>query len=188
VDFVNTFALEDDRFTELRLVLKGGKHKFRAARVVFEYQESATIQGAPATTDIEWELWRVGYEYDFIRRQQGFVGVVTELKYNEVDARVNTPFGRAETLQKVPIPTIGAIGRGYLGDAVSVTAEFTMLSLDRDDLRGKFYDFDLYGTGHFGKSFGVQAGYRSVTTDYLVDDDAGDLKMKGFYFGGLVRF
>ena len=65
-----------------------------------------------------------------------------------------------------------------------------MLSLDREDVRGKFYDLDIYGTAHFGKSVGAQLGYRSVVTDYLVNDgdDQGDLKMKGVYFGGLVRF
>jgi len=27
-----------------------------------------------------------------------------------------------------------------------------------------------------------------LTSDYSIDEDEGDLKMKGFYFGGLVRF
>jgi hypothetical protein len=35
---------------------------------------------------------------------------------------------------------------------------------------------------------GAQIGYRSVTVDYVVDDDTGNLKMKGPYFGGLIRF
>jgi hypothetical protein len=52
----------------------------------------------------------------------------------------------------------------------------------------KFWDFDLYGTVSAGRNFGVQGGYRSVVADYIVDEDTGDLKMKGLYFGALVRF
>ena len=40
----------------------------------------------------------------------------------------------------------------------------------------------------FGRYIGAQLGYRSVTVDYVVDDDTGNLKMKGLYFGGLIRF
>ena len=49
-------------------------------------------------------------------------------------------------------------------------------------------DFDIYATLNFGKNVGVQGGYRSVVAEYLVDDDQGDLKLKGTYFGGVVRF
>ena len=30
--------------------------------------------------------------------------------------------------------------------------------------------------------------YRSVVVDYVVDEDTGHLKMKGLYFGAVVRF
>ena len=36
--------------------------------------------------------------------------------------------------------------------------------------------------------FGIQGGYRMLEADYVVDDESGDLEMKGPYFGGVVRF
>ena len=45
-----------------------------------------------------------------------------------------------------------------------------------------------HGTVSFGRHLGAQAGYRSVVVHYLTDEDLGDLKMKGPYFGGVVRF
>ena len=57
-----------------------------------------------------------------------------------------------------------------------------------EDYRAKYDDFDLYGTVNFTDHFGVQAGYRSMTVFYQIETDAGDLKMKGLYFGGAVRF
>ena len=52
----------------------------------------------------------------------------------------------------------------------------------------KYYDFDLYGTVNFTDHFGAQGGYRSFDVFYNVDEDEGDLKLKGLYFGGVVRF
>jgi hypothetical protein len=34
----------------------------------------------------------------------------------------------------------------------------------------------------------VQGGYRSLDVEYIDEDDLGRLKMKGLYFGGVVRF
>jgi hypothetical protein len=34
----------------------------------------------------------------------------------------------------------------------------------------------------------VQGGYRAVTVDYTIEDDIGDLKLKGPYVGAVVRF
>ena len=84
------------------------------------------------------------------------------------------------------MPTIGVIGRGYLSRSVSVTGEFSGLKWSNDDFDVKFFDFDIYGM--IGSpSGGAQIGYRSVVADYLVDEDAGDLKMQGIV-GGYLRF
>ena len=73
----------------------------------------------------------------------------------------------------------------------SITGEFSGFKLPEsidEDYQGRYYDFDLYGTVNFTDNFGAQAGYRSLTVFYLVEQDEGDLKMKGLYFGGVVRF
>ena len=189
VDFVNSFGLEKKTFREYRFVSKAGrKHKLRFSKVEFAYEGSTVVQGAPVTTDIEWQLWRGGYEYDILLRSHGFIGIVTELKYNNIEASLSRAGQSIVTDQRVFVPTIGGIARGYLGDYISLTGEFTFMNIDGTELRGKFQDLDLYGIAHLGKSVGLQFGYRSVHVDYLVDDDAGDLRMKGPYFGGLLRF
>ena len=93
-----------------------------------------------------------------------------------------------------PIVALGGIIRVYPHRNFSLTAEFTGIKVfgftvaftDRiaEDLEAKMYDLDLYGTLNFGRHVGVQGGYRSVTADYLVEEDSGELKMKGLYFGG----
>ena len=201
VDFVKEFGIEDKMFPEFRAAI-GRSHKFRLSYVKFEYAEDATIQrtftfqgrtftvGAPATADIKWDLWKFGYEWDFVSRERGFFGVIVDVKYNTIDASVDSPVLRSTATADVtaPVPTIGVIGRGYILPMVAITGEFTGLSLNRDDFEAKFFDFDINGTVSFGRHLGAQAGYRSVDVHYLTDGDAGDLKMKGPYVGGVLRF
>ena len=201
VDFVTEFGIEDKWFPEFRGSL-GRKHKLRFGYVPIKYEQSATITrtitlrgttftvGAPATADIKWDLWRVGYEWDFVSGDSGFFGVIADLKYNKVTATIDSPaLARASTTeQKAPVPTIGAIGRGYVTPNVAISAEFTALKIDRDDFNAKFYDFDVNAFVTFGKYIGAQGGYRSVTVEYFADDDTGDLKMQGPYAGLILRF
>jgi hypothetical protein len=190
-------------------VLKAArKHKLRFAYVPIKYDQDAVLQRtitfqnltfpvtAAANADINWDVYRFGYEWDFVSMPKGFVGVIGELKYNKVAATVSATgpvLGQSVTLtadveQNAPVPTIGGIARGYLGNYVSITGEFTGFKLDRDDFGGKFYDFDIYGAVHLGKSVGVQIGYRNMDVDYNSDDENGTMTMKGPYFGGFLRF
>jgi hypothetical protein len=201
VDFVQEFGIEDKFFPEFRATL-GRNHKFRVSFVTIKYDAETTIQrtirfegrtfniGVPASADIKWNLWKFGYEWDVVSRERGFLGLIVDLKYNRVEASIDSPAltTAAATDTTAVAPTIGVIARGYLAPMVAVTGEFTALSLNRDEFEATIYDFDLYGTVSFGRNVGVQGGYRSVVVDYLVDEDGGDLKMKGPYFGAVVRF
>jgi hypothetical protein len=204
VDFVREFGIEDKRFTEFRVVAKAGrKHKLRFNYIPIEYSATATLTrtitfgdrtftvGFPATADLEWKMWRIGYEWDVVARDRGFFGIIAELKHNEINAGVSSTFGAETAEAKAPVPTIGVIARGYPHRMVSITGEFTGFKLpDRltEEFEGSLYDFDIYATVSFGRYVGVQGGYRSLTAEYLVDADAGELELKGLYFGGVVRF
>ena len=201
VDFINTFAVEDERFRSYRIVTKAGKHKVRFSKEDIKYDATATLTqtirfqgqtytvGVPATAELDWHLTRIGYEWDPVSTPRGFLGVVFDLKYSNINAQVSAPGVTAEIFEhKIPVPTIGGIGRGYLGEYISFTAELTGFKVNRSDFEAKFFDFDLYGTANFGRNFGAQYGYRSVTVNYDIDSDLGDLKLKGPYFGLVVRF
>ncbi len=41
---------------------------------------------------------------------------------------------------------------------------------------------------NFTDNFGAQGGYRSFDVFYHIEKDEGDLRLKGIYFGGIVRF
>jgi hypothetical protein len=213
VDFVQEFGIKKARFTEFRAVLRAGKYKFRFAKVPMRYQEQAVLQRtiafagrqfdvtANTSADLRWDLWRAGLEYDFVKMDRGLIGFIVEVKNNMVtaDLRATSAAGNVSTLSeaKAPIPTIGAIARVYPHKYVGITAEFTGFKapgfirdrfMDATTFEANFRDLDVYATASITRFFGVQGGYRRISADYIVDDDSGDLKMSGTYFGALVRF
>jgi hypothetical protein len=205
IDYIEDFQIEDKTFRQLKVVLRPGrKHKFRFEYTPINYSnDNATLRrqivfngqrfdvALPVATDLKWKAYRFGYEWDFVYRDRGFVGFLLDVKYTDVQTSIaNVLVGEEFVSAKAPIPAIGVIGRGYVLPNVSITAEFSMFKLpDVDEnYKGNYYDFDLYGTVNFTDNFGAQVGYRSLVVFYLVDEDEGDLKMKGLYFGGVLRF
>ncbi len=71
---------------------------------------------------------------------------------------------------------------------MSITAEFTGFKMpgwirekftDEEEFEANFKDFDIYGTVSITRFFGIQGGYRWLEADYIVDDESGNLEMKG---------
>src|SRR6266850_5514438 len=181
VDFVTGFSVEDKRLSDYRFVLKAGKHKLRFSTLPINYEGTQVLTqtirfngqnyavGVPTTAELKWTLMRFGYEWDALVTERGFVCLIFDLKYNKMNAQLSAPLVTQTYERNVPVPTIGGIWRGYLTPTASITAEFTGLKFNRNNVNAKFYDFDIYGTGNFGRHAGAQFGYRSVTVDYTAD-------------------
>ena len=200
IDFVQEFGIEKKGFPEIRF-FAGRSHKFRFGYLPIKYEAATTLTrtitfrgqtfpvSAPASTEVKWNVLRVGYEWDFVSREKGYFGVIGELKYVKLDASVSSPaFATAATDQKAPVPTIGVAGRGYPHPMVSISGEFSGLKVNSSDFEASLWDFDVNGAVTFGKYIGVQGGFRSMTIDFVIDDDTGELKVMGPYVGAVVRF
>jgi len=205
IDFVEDLGIEKSTFRQLKVVLRPAtKHKFRFEYTPISYDAESTLRRSivfngqrfdislPVTTELKWKAYRFGYEWDFVYRERGFVGVLLELKYTDIEATLANTFVGSEFVRaRAPIPAIGVIGRVYPVPNISITGEFSGFKLPGgidEDYQGKYFDFDFYGTVNFTDNVGAQLGYRSLTVFYHVEEDEGDLKMKGFYFGGVLRF
>jgi hypothetical protein len=207
VDFVTDLGIEKTNFKQLKVVLRPAtKHKFRFEYTPIKYTAQSTVTrtftfngqsftvGVPVTTELQWKAYRFGYEWDFVYVDRGFVGMLLEAKYTDINATLTAPVvGTEFTEAKAPIPAIGVIGRGYVAPNISITGEFSFFKLpdataDPEKYGGKYYDFDLYGTVNFNDHLGAQVGYRSLDVFYKVKLDQGTMTLKGPYFGGIVRF
>lgn len=205
VDLVGDLGIAEKRLRALNLVLRPAtKHKFRLQYLPIQYTAEAIVQreftfngqryriGLPVNTTADLTTYRFGYEYDFIYRSRGYVGVLFDLKYTDVNVSLDSPIGREFTSQVAPIPTIGVTGRGYLTNNVAITGEVNFFkipeNLGKDEFGGRYLDYDFYATTNFTNNVGAQVGFRSIDVNYFQDLDAGDLKFRGLYFGGVIRY
>jgi hypothetical protein len=205
IDFKQDLGLADARFRELHLVLRPAtKHKFRFQYIPIKYsaqghQISRDIVfngqryrvGLPVNWTLDWKAYRFGYEYDFIYRERGFAGFVTDFKYTDVQATLQSPIINEFARARAPIPSIGGIGRFYVVPNLSITGELTLIAIpDRvsESFDAHYKDLDIYGTFNFTNNVGAQFGYRSFDLGYIVDNDTGSFVLKGIYFGVVARY
>jgi hypothetical protein len=212
IDFKRDLGLEDQRFSELHLVLRPSKsHKFRLQYIPLSYTQTGRLPttiifngqrydiGLPVNSTLDWKAWRLGYEYDFIVKDRGFGGFLLDFKYTDVSATLASSI-RSDFIQaSAPIPTIGGIFRVYPVANVSITGEVSGFSLGwlPDSLikenDGHYADVDFYGTVNFTNYVGVQVGYRSFDVAYQIGrggilTDTGAFTVKGLYFGVVARY
>ena len=204
VDLVKDLGIEKTTLKDLRIVLRPAKkHRFRINYLPISYQAETTLKrefifnglryrvGLPVSTDAQFKAWRFGYEYDFLYRDRGFLGVLLDVKYTDVNVGLNSPIGDEFTKAIAPIPSLGGVARVYAARNLALNAEASYFKIPEsasDDYKGRYVDFDLYATFNPHKNMGVQAGYRSIDVFYDVKNDTGTLTFKGLYFGGTVRF
>ena len=204
IDFVNDLGIAQTRFKQLKVVLRPGKkHKLRFEFTPITYDAVGSLKAnvifngiefpitLPVATNLQWKAYRFGYEYDFVYRDRGFAGLILEAKYTRVQATLHNAIDTEFVEARAPIPSIGGIARVYVAPNISITGELSGIKLpDSIDsrYRAKYFDIDIYGTVNFADNLGAQVGYRSFDVLYKVDDDEGELNLRGLYLGGVVRF
>jgi hypothetical protein len=206
IDVKRDLGMIDQRFRELRFIGRPArKHKFRFQYIPINYVQQATLVrdvvfqgqryrvGLPVNSQLKWNAFRFGYEYDFIYRNRGFVGFILDAKYTDVSASLQSPLNNERIRARAPIPTIGGIGRFYIVPNISITGELTGADIPdalgkRFEVDGHYFDLDIYGTVNFNNYVGAQIGYRKFDVSYSVEDDTGAFVLKGLYFGGVARF
>ena len=207
IDLITDLGIEKHKLGTFDLVLRPSrKHRFKYQRLPIKYSVDAfqvTREfvfngqryriGLPVTTEVDFTTHRFGYEYDFLYFRRGFFGAIVDLKYTNVDVSLDSPIGTEFISATAPIPTFGFVGRGYVLPNLAVNGEWTFFRTPEslaEQLEGdaSYTDFDINGTFNFTKNVGVKMGYRRTTVFYDVELDTGDLKFKGLYFGGVVRY
>ncbi len=204
IDIQADLGLQKKAIYDLRLVLSPArKHKFRFQYVPMQYTGATRLTGdlifngirfpvdVTVSTDFTWSTLRLGYEYDFVSRDAGFVGFIIEAKYMDAQLQLASPTGVEFARARAPIPAVGGIARVNIGRYVTVTGEATYFKLPESidpRYRAHFIDVDLYGTFNFTRNLGVQGGFRRLALGYQVENDQGQGLLLGPYFGGVVRF
>jgi len=205
IDFETDLGIESQRMRELRVVLRPArKHKFKIDYLPINYEvadhvlqrtivfngQSYTV-GVPVHVHAKFTTLKIGYEYDFLYKDRGYLGFILDTKITrariDFDSPINTEFAEAVA----PIPTVGLAGRGYAARNVAFGGEFTFFQIPGGEDRefdGSYFDYDVYGTFNFNNNAGVTGGWRKLDLDYTVERDFGALDLSGWYVQGVVRF
>lgn len=203
INFVDDLGFTSTRFADGRLVLRPGKkHRFRVQYTPVSYSGDATLKrdlvfngilypvNVPVQATFDWKVWRFGYEYDFLYTDRGFLGILMEARYTQMNASLVSPVSNEYTRAKAPLPALGLVARVYPLRSLSITAEASGLLLPNidDKYEADYLDLDVYGTFNFTHNFGVQGGWRRLHSYLRVENDTGDIKFQGFWFGGAIRY
>ena len=104
VNLVTDLGITKKRLGSLNLVLRPApKHKFRFNYLPIKYAAEGAVQrdftfngqryriGLPVNTTADLTTYRFGYEYDFLYRDRGYLGVLIDLKYTNIDVDARQP-------------------------------------------------------------------------------------------------
>ena len=209
IDFLDDLGYAKTRFKDLRIVLRPSrKAKLRVQYTPIEYEAETRFTrnivfnginfpvAVPVESSFAWKVWRLGYQYDFVSRSRGSVGMLLEVRQTQADARLKTnsplfsPAIDEFSMVRAPLPAFGVVGRAYPVQALALNFEVSGFRLPDVDpkYQAKYFDWDINGTYNFTNNFGVQLGWRKMTTFLLVERDLGDVKFQGTWFGGVVRY
>jgi hypothetical protein len=91
---------------------------------------------------------------------------------------------------KAPLPALGVVGRAYVLPEVAINFELSGFKVPDVDPKYKanYFDWDINGTVNLSNNFGVQIGWRKVTTYLNIEEDTGDLRFQGLWFGVAARY
>ena len=146
----------------------------------------------PVTADLSWKTWLLGYEYDFLYRDRWFVGFVAQLKATDVQVNLQAPIGTDFVRAQAPIPNIGGIARVYVVPNISITGELVGVLQDSGERQRRLprplLRLRSLRHGELQRLRRRPVGLSQPRLGYIIDKDQGDFKMKGIYFGGVVRY
>ena len=204
INFKNTLGLTDQRFPVMHLQLRPARsHKFFLHYTPVNYTQTTTLNqdvvfngiryrlGLPVNSSLDWKTYEIGYEYDFVVKNSGFVGFILEAKYTDVNVSLSSPLASEFAHARGPIPALGGIARYYVVPNISITGEVSGFKIpDSIDSRynAHYVDIDVYGTLNLTNNIGVKGGYRSRDVGYLIKSDTGQFTMKGIYVGAVLRY
>ena len=205
IDFESDLGFKRTRFKDLRIVLRPStKHRFRIQYTPVVYEAETTLDrnivfngqlypvSLPIQSTFGWKVWRIGYEYDFVYTERGFAGVLLEARFTEFNAQLRSLISDESTIARGPLPAIGGVGRFYIIPEVAVNFEVTGFKLPDlnfdESYKANYFDWDIHGTFNVNNYVGVQVGWRRMTTFLNIEDDTGDTKFQGMWFGGVVRY
>ncbi len=203
IDLVGDLGFGEARFKDFRVTVRPARaHKLRFQQTPLQYAASGVLArtvtfaghtfdaALPVDSSLGWKVTRFGYEWDFIYRSRGFVGVLFEVRQTELSAALSSLVVSGAAEAQAPLPAIGLVARVYPLPDLALNMEIGGLKVPEFDgkYEGNYTDIDLSATINISNNLGVSAGWRRINTNLRIEQDFGRLKFQGVWFGGAIRY
>jgi hypothetical protein len=178
-----------------------GRHKFRIGYLPLSFDGDRTVTrdiifgGTTFTatvdrvlTDLDVKILQAGYEFDFLKTPVGYLGVLFEIHYFDVEAHLRTVTSAKDESAdfKFPFPAVGLAFRAYpITRILSVGAEVVGVTIGS---KGHFLDGEASVTLSPWPFVELTGGYRVIDLHGEEGDDSFDLRLHGPFASLTVRF
>jgi len=201
INVVNDLGFDEGKnFGEGRLQVKfSGKHKFNFSFIPLNWEGDKNItsniefggQIFPVGTNVQskakLDLYRAGYEYDFLLGKAGFLGGTIDVLVAKVDVELKAPaLAISEKEDRtIAIPMIGLIGRVYPIQWVNLTGKVSGMPLGS---YGYVVDAEASLNINPVKYVGISGGYRYLQANLKYENNLSDFRLNGPFVALNVRF
>lgn len=144
-----------------------------------EFQDELFPIGARVKGEIDFSIYELAYEYDFLRRDTWELGASFGIHYTQykagLSATVTTPGGGGSRSRKAdadldaPLPVIGLHGMWGLGHNLWLDASAQLFSLSIDEYDGNLQDYRIGLIWQPKEWAGIGLGYNRFDVDVDVD-------------------
>jgi hypothetical protein len=204
IDF-KQLGLINKTFPDAHLTIRlAPKHKLRGEFIPIKYKQSTTLptdvvtsgqtylRGQAIQTELRWNEWNLGYEFDFMSSPTGYLGAVAAVTRLNVSGAIANGAQSGTATVNIVMPGLGATARYYVRPQVSLTGGLIAFYLPGGDTstHGHSIEIDGYATVNASKYLGVQAGYRSFIMSYAWQSplSSSSMTIGGPYLGGTLHF
>lgn len=203
IDFVKDLGFHQTRFRDVQFAFKPGKkHHLRAQYTPIEYTSDTVFKrtivfngqaypvNVPVATLFDWKVWRVGYEYDVVQKERGYVGFLLEGRVTQFQAALNSPLATEFTSVRAPLPAIGVVGRAYIMPNIAIHFELSGMKIPKiqQKYEAHYYDWDIHGIVNMSRYMGAEIGFRKMSTYIALNKDKGNMTFQGVWFGAALRY
>lgn len=201
IDVVKDLGIKNKGFFSGRIILKlSERNKIRFSYLPLYYSAENAISrsisfggttftaGTVVKTELRADVYDITYEFDAIKGDIGFLGIVVGVKYFDLYGKLESTFPpyMEDGGGQAPIPVIGLAGRIYPIKYFNISGEITGLSVGQASI----YDAELAINVNPIKYVGLSGGYRviNISAEGDNDKDKATLRLHGPFVALMARF
>lgn len=198
INVVDDLGIKNENFFSGRLILKLGNSKIRFSYLPIRYEGEKSVTqsvsfggttytaGTTVKTELKADMYDLTYEYDAIKGDFGFLGIILGIKYFDLYGKLEAAGVSEEGKGQAPIPVIGLAGRIYPIKYINLSGEITGLTVGKASI----YDAEAALNVNPIKYIGISGGYRIIRFSAEGDNekDKATLRLHGPFVALMVRF